>query len=89
MDILVIALKLMYKFYMGNNFNPVYVTDLIRAFQENSDDRVKSMIAWSLGRIGGSQAKAVLKKFLPESAGTVREEIQQAIEASKNNIFSR
>jgi len=63
---------------MGNNFNPVYVADLIRAFQENSDDRVKCMIAWALGRIGGSQAKAALKKFLPESTGTVREEIQQA-----------
>ena len=74
---------------MGNSLNPVYVTDLIRAFKENSDERVKSMIAWALGRIGGSEAKAALKKFLPESAGTVREEIQEAIEASKNNILNR
>ena len=74
---------------MGNNFNPVYVTDLIRTFQENSDEHVKSMIVWSLGRIGGSEVKAALKKFLPESAGTVREEIRQAIEASKNNILNR
>jgi len=71
---------------MGNSLNPVYVAELIRAFKENSDDRVKSMIAWSLGRIGDSRAKAALKKFLPEIAEIVREEIQQALEASKNNI---
>jgi hypothetical protein len=46
------------------------------------------MIVWALGRIGGSRAGAALKKFLPESAGTVREEIQQAIETSKNNILN-
>jgi epoxyqueuosine reductase len=74
---------------MGNSLNPVYIVDLIRAFEENSDERVKIMIAWSLGRIGGSQAKAGLEKFLKGSANTVREEIQQAIEASKNNILSR
>jgi epoxyqueuosine reductase len=74
---------------MGNSRNPVYVTDLIRAFQENFDERVKCMTVWALGRIGGSRAKAALKKFLPESAGTVREENQQAIKASKNNILNR
>jgi hypothetical protein len=74
---------------MGNSLNPVYIVDLIRAFEENSDERVKIMIAWSLGRIGGSQAKASLEKFLKGSADTVREEIQQAIEASKNNLLSR
>ncbi len=74
---------------MGNSLKPVYVTDLIRAFKEIPDDRVKSMVVWALGRIGGSKAKAALKKFLPESAGAVREEIQEAIEASKNNILNR
>lgn len=73
---------------MGNSLNPIYVADLIRAFQENPDERVLGMIAWALGRIGGSQAKASLEKFFPESAGIVREEIQQAIEASKNNILN-
>ena len=74
---------------MGNSLNPVYVTDLIRAFQENSDERVKCMIAWTLGRIGNSQAKAALKKFLQDSVGKVKEEITQAIEASGSSMLSR
>ena len=74
---------------MGNSLNPVYVTDLIRAFKENSDQRVKSMIVWALGRIGGSQAKAALEKFLQDSAGIVKEEITQAIEASRSSMLSR
>jgi epoxyqueuosine reductase len=74
---------------MGNSLNPVYLTDLIRAFQENSDERVKCMIVWALGRIGGSQAKAALEKFLQDSAGKVKEEIAQAIEASRGSMLSR
>lgn len=73
---------------MGNSLNPVYVTDLIRAFQENSDQRVKSMIVWALGHIGGSQAKAALEKFLQDSAGIVKEEITQAMEASGSSMLS-
>ena len=74
---------------MGNSLNPVYLTDLIRAFQENSDERVKCMIVWALGRIGGSQAKAALEKFLQDSASKVKEEIAQAIEASRGSMLSR
>ncbi|HUN55993.1 MAG TPA: 4Fe-4S double cluster binding domain-containing protein [Smithella sp.] len=66
---------------MGNSLNPVYVADLIRAFKENSDERVKSMIAWALGRIGNPEARAALEEFLKESKGIVLEEIQQAIES--------
>jgi HEAT repeat protein len=47
------------------------------------------MIAWTLGRIGNSQAKAALKKFLQDSAGKVKEEIIQAIKASGSSILSR
>jgi epoxyqueuosine reductase len=74
---------------MGNSLNPVYVTDLIRAFKENSDQRVKCMIVWALGRIGGSQAKAALENFLQDSAGKVKEEITQAIEASGSSMLGR
>ncbi|MCK7467364.1 MAG: HEAT repeat domain-containing protein [Desulfosudis oleivorans] len=48
---------------MGNSLNPAYVADLIRAFKENSDERVKSMIAWALGRIGNKEAMAALEQF--------------------------
>jgi epoxyqueuosine reductase len=66
---------------MGNSLNPVYVADLIRAFKENSDERVNSMIAWALGRIGNLEARAALEEFFKDSRGIVKEEIQQAIES--------
>jgi len=66
---------------MGNSLNPVYVADLIRAFKENSDERVNSMIAWALGRIGNLEAMAALEEFFKDSRGTVLEEIQRAIES--------
>jgi epoxyqueuosine reductase len=64
---------------MGNSLNPVYVADLIRAFKENSDERVKSMIAWALGRIGNKEAMAGLKQFSQDSKGMVKEEIELAL----------
>jgi epoxyqueuosine reductase len=64
---------------MGNSLNPDYVTELIRAFKENSDERVKSMIAWALGRIGHRESLAALENFSKDSTGKVKEEIQQAI----------
>jgi epoxyqueuosine reductase len=66
---------------MGNSLNPVYVADLIRAFKESSDERVNSMIAWALGRIGNLEAMAALEEFFKNSKGIVKEEIQQAIES--------
>jgi epoxyqueuosine reductase len=74
---------------MGNSLNPAYVSDLSRAFKENSDDRVQSMIAWALGRISGTEAKAALAQILQGASGMVKEEIEQAIETSGNGILSR
>jgi epoxyqueuosine reductase len=67
---------------MGNSLNPAYVADLIRAFKENSDERVKCMIAWALGRIGNKEAMAGLEKFSKDSKGIVKEEIEQAMALS-------
>ena len=67
---------------MGNSLNRAYVTDLIRAFKENSDERVKSMIAWALGRIGNIEAMAGLEHFSKDSEGIVKEEIEQAMKPS-------
>jgi epoxyqueuosine reductase len=64
---------------MGNSLNPDYMADLIRAFKENSDERVLSMIAWALGRIGGEEAKSGLELFYKDSTGMVKEEIGQAL----------
>jgi epoxyqueuosine reductase len=66
---------------MGNSLNPAYVADLICAFKENSDERVKSMIAWALGRIGNKEAMAALEQFSQGSKGIVKEEIEQAIKS--------
>ncbi len=64
---------------MGNSLNPAYDADLIRAFEENSDERVKSMIVWALGRIGNQEAIAALEQFSKASTGIVKEEIELAI----------
>jgi epoxyqueuosine reductase len=67
---------------MGNSLNPAYVADLIRAFKENSDERVKSMIAWALGRIGNKEALSGLEQFSKNSKRIVKEEIEQAMASS-------
>ena len=64
---------------MGNSLNPAYVSDLIRAFQENPDDRVQSMIAWALGCIGGAEAGVALEQFNAGASGMVKEEIGHAL----------
>ena len=71
---------------MGNTRNPDYVADLIRAFEENSDERVKCMIAWALGRIGNEEAKTALKKFYETGEGIVKDEIKQAIESAVGKL---
>jgi len=68
---------------MGNSLDAAYLPDLIRAFEENEDDRVRGMCAWALGRIGGEAARAALKGFLARSNGRVREEVEQALEAPR------
>jgi len=64
---------------MGNTLDPKYISDLVLAFSENEDERVKGMIAWALGRIGGAEAKSALETFSGPSNGPVREEILQAL----------
>jgi len=64
---------------MGNSLNPDYVPDLIRAFKENDDERVKGMIAWSLGKLGGEKARSALNAFPRDNTGSVRKEIEEAL----------
>ena len=71
---------------MGNSLDPKYIPDLIKAFEENDDERVNGMIAWALGRIGGSKAKTALEGFLNGINGNndvVREEVLEALEIVK------
>jgi epoxyqueuosine reductase len=64
---------------MGNTRDTGYTKDLIRCFEENSDDRVRAMCAWALGRIGGRQSRAALEGFLPGSTAILEEEIRYAL----------
>ena len=41
---------------MGNSWDDRYIPDLVDAFAANEDERVRAMIAWALGRIGGAEA---------------------------------
>lgn len=67
---------------MGNTLDEVYVGDLIRAFKENQDERVQSMCAWALGRIGGTKARDALADFLGQAQGQVAQEVKGALERS-------
>jgi epoxyqueuosine reductase len=64
---------------MGNTRDPMYTDDLIRAFEENEDERVRSMSAWALGRIGREKDKTALEGFLTKSSGGIQEEVADAL----------
>ncbi len=42
---------------MGNSRDSRFIPELARAFRENTDERVKAMAVWALGRIGGKEAE--------------------------------
>lgn len=64
---------------MGNSQDVIYIGDLIKAYKENDDERVRGMCAWALGRLGGPEAKSALEEFLNSSDGPVRKEVQLAL----------
>lgn len=70
---------------MGNSLDLRYVQDLIRAFVENGDERVRAMAAWALGKIGGMDAAAALEKFRTSCSGIVREEVDAALAVTGQN----
>jgi epoxyqueuosine reductase len=64
---------------MGNTLDTKYVPELTRAFTENSDERVRAMCVWALGRIGGAAARKVLESIRPQSDGIIAEEVDCAL----------
>lgn len=64
---------------MGNSREQKYVSDLIKAYRENADDRVQGMIAWALGQLGGPEALQALQAFVQDAQGTVKGEIDLAM----------
>ena len=65
---------------MGNSLDDRYVPELVRAWEENQDERVLGMLVWALGRIGGREARKALNDFRPKSEGLVLEEISAALD---------
>jgi epoxyqueuosine reductase len=65
---------------MGNTRDEKYVPELIRAFEENADERVRAMCVWALGRIGGPAARRVLEAIRPGTDGVVAGEVEFALE---------
>lgn len=64
---------------MGNTQDRGYLPELIAAFKANGDERVRAMIAWALGRLGGPRARRALSEFRAENTGVVGEEIDNAL----------
>ncbi|MBU2489211.1 MAG: epoxyqueuosine reductase [Proteobacteria bacterium] len=64
---------------MGNTRDTIYVPDLKRTLEENTDQRVLSMCAWALGRIGGQKARAALEAFGGNAEGELAGEVEYAL----------
>lgn len=64
---------------MGNTGDKSYIQYLIKAYDEFDDERVRIMIAWSLGKLGGDKAVSALKSYLDNGEGDLKEEIEYAL----------
>ncbi len=64
---------------MGNMLDPVYTGDLQKAMTSDSDNRVRKMSAWALGRIGGKMAKKALEKQSRKNDETLGDEVEKAL----------
>ena len=64
---------------MGNSLDACNIDDLIQAFHNNTDEKVRGMIAWALGKIGGQKSKKALEEFAIKANGLVFEEITSAL----------
>ena len=64
---------------MGNSLDKKYIPDLIRAMKDDNDERVKAMAAWSLGRIGGDEARSALEQYSGDNFPMIKTEIEAAL----------
>jgi epoxyqueuosine reductase len=64
---------------MGNSHDRNYAGDLILAYRENDDERVRAMIAWALGQLGGAEALLALQDFAHDADGLLKDEIDLAL----------
>ena len=64
---------------MGNTRDTKYVPELARAFQESTDERVRAMCVWALGRIAGAAARGILESIRPLGDGIMAEEVEYGL----------
>jgi len=67
---------------MGNTRDPEFAETLGNALGHNPDERVRSMAAWALGRIGGAKAKSLLERTRPGADNGLAGEIDEALAAA-------
>jgi len=64
---------------MGNTADRDYIPELITALKNNSDETVRGMCAWALGRLGGEKSKAALEVRRTNDNDLVCREIEAAL----------
>ena len=64
---------------MGNSRDRRYIGDLIRALQENPDERVRAMAAWALGKLGAEEAQSALLAGRDTDSEVVNAEVALAL----------
>jgi len=68
---------------MGNSLDEKYIPELLRAMRFEDDERVRAMAAWSLGRIGGTDAHSALRLSAGDSSDVVKKEVEMALDNLK------
>lgn len=69
---------------MGNSLDEKYVPELVKAYNDNDDERVKIMCLWALGRIGSADAQNALNDFMPLCEGEIKKEAEIALQMAGN-----
>jgi epoxyqueuosine reductase len=65
---------------MGNSLDDKYAPNLVKAYNENDEERVKIMCAWALGRLGGRESMKALNEFYITASGDLKSEIDDALQ---------
>ncbi|MCK9230665.1 MAG: HEAT repeat domain-containing protein [Syntrophales bacterium] len=70
---------------MGNSRDRDYVPDLVEALRNEDDPRVRGMVAWALGQLGGAMARQILESRRSDDSDLVRGEVEGALETARGS----
>jgi epoxyqueuosine reductase len=68
---------------LGNSGDQAVVPRLVRALEHDRRGLVREHVAWALGRLGGSEARAALERATKDDDPAVAEEARIALESSR------